>query len=1152
MPSRLRLIIGISAVGLLVHASAAWARTSVRVTAGEHPRFGRVVLDAPGLSYTLSREGGRLLVRFADEFTLGELPPAPHDVQAIRAVPGGVELTVAADAVIHAVRYGDKIVIDVDDLVPGRTPPHAAPPITPPATPPATSPRTPRDATPDPASTAAAAGKPGQPLVGPSVGPAAGVPTRPASSVATNPFGPVSSQLSGLIATSPPAAAIGAAAVSAAIAAANPRAGPGVDSLAVSAPGPSATLSAVLTAGLAAGPHGRTTTPERTAETARITSTAGTFRSDSASTGEMRLSAASPAAADRPEQPRANDAVPPDHPPTTPAVAPPPSAEQASEASESTPPAQLAEHAADELSNQTEPPPTAASAGDTTSPERKEPVQVWPVIGEAPPAGPVALLAVKARPPAGLDGAAISIPFRGAVGAALFSRGTDSFAVFDERRPIDLSALRDDPNFGSAIVTIYPAATVIRLSRPANRAAMLSPSPFGWRLSLVAATTRAAAFAQEATHDAMSFAASAPGQVVAITDPRTGATLLVGTQRVSGQAMLTERRTAEFMLPVTGQGIVVEPQSDAVALRITPGGFALSGGPSGLRLSPPLPMQSAMLAAARLTRLFGFPRQTIVDLAALQKRQAITAAMTPELARGPKRHALAETMLGLGMAAEAQTLLRITMKDDPREAAQPSTVGLAAIAALLAGRPQEAADLTDPRLNGTDEIALWRAIQTAMADEASSDAAAVFATTAPLLFTYPAELRRRVLPLALETMIRGGEATAAVPLLALRKDDPGLAYARALLKQAQGDNDGALALLDALTNTRSMLDHARAAVRATELRLAIGQLDPKAAAGALDAQLDAWRGDRQELALRLRIAELRAKAGAWRPVFAVLRAAREDFPAQSAEIDRRLRDAFAAVPRDPSLAQMEPTELVALFDENAELMADGPDGEPMRELLADKLMALDLPTLADPVLTKLMRAAPFGPARAEFGATLATLRQHEGDNDGAILALSESNSSDMGDAVRDRRALITANVEAKRGQMQSAMEVLAVAPTQASEEAHAAILEQAGDWRAARDALTVLAAHMVPPSGALDETQIRVLLRLATAATRADDHATLAALAEKYSARVGTGSEADMFRLLTAAPVLGTADLVRSRTELGLARSVAADMGPKKAPAKTP
>ena len=71
------------------------------------------------------------------------------------------------------------------------------------------------------------------------------------------------------------------------------------------------------------------------------------------------------------------------------------------------------------------------------------------------------------------------------------------------------------------------------------------------------------------------------------------------------------------------------------------------------------------------------------------------------------------------------------------------------------------------------------------------------------------------MPLAMETMVLGGQVDAAMPMLAEREDDSDLAYARALSKQARGDNEAALALFDALTKTRSAFDHARAAVQAT-------------------------------------------------------------------------------------------------------------------------------------------------------------------------------------------------------------------------------------------------------------------------------------------------------------------------------------------------
>ena len=439
-----------------------------------------------------------------------------------------------------------------------------------------------------------------------------------------------------------------------------------------------------------------------------------------------------------------------------------------------------------------------------------------------------------------------------------------------------------------------------------------------------------------------------------------------------------------------------------------------------------------------------------------------------------------------------------------------------------------------------------------MADEGSPKAAAVLAGTAPLLLTYPAELRRRVMPVALETMVLGGMGEAAAPLLAQRATDPSLAYARALLQQSDGDSEGALAAFDALANSRSQFEHARASIHAIELRLSMGLTDAKAAADAMEARLYAWRGGERDLALRLRIADLRRQTGDWRSVFTQLRTAKADFPAQAAEVDRRLKEAFAAVPRDPNLGKMAPTDLIAMLDENTQLMADGSDGEPMRALLAEKLMALDLPNRADPLLTKLMRAAPYGPARAGFGATLATLRLREGDGDGALLALAESNSADMGDAVRDRRALITARVEAERGHIAGAVAALADTHTPDADETRAEILERAKDWPAARDALKLLVADAIPDTGTQNDGQLHVLLRLVTAATFAGDDATLASLRDQLHNRLGSGPQSDLFHLLTAEPVRGTADLGRAKAEVGLANTVATELGGRKPGARTP
>ena len=68
---------------------------------------------------------------------------------------------------------------------------------------------------------------------------------------------------------------------------------------------------------------------------------------------------------------------------------------------------------------------------------------------------------------------------------------------------------------------------------------------------------------------------------------------------------------------------------------------------------------------------------------------------------------------------------------------------------------------------------------------------------------------------------------------------------------------------------------------------------------------------------------------------------------------------------------------MALVEENADLLPDGVGGEALEARLADRLVALDLPKRAGPVIEKLMQAAPTGAGRAGFGARLAALRLRE-------------------------------------------------------------------------------------------------------------------------------------------------------------------------------
>lgn len=753
-------------------------------------------------------------------------------------------------------------------------------------------------------------------------------------------------------------------------------------------------------------------------------------------------------------------------------------------------------------------------------------------------AGPIGLRARRVKLPKDMDGSAFLVPFASTTAAAAFLTAHATHIAFDERRPVDMAGLRDDPVFGATTVELLPGGTLFRVPLPPGRFVALTQMPQGWRIAVLPVAPALHPIVAAFADGRLNLAADQPGSVISLADPDTGATLLAGTQHRPGQGILAYRRSPEFIMRPTSHGVVVEAISDAITLRPTPTGFTLAGRPTGLILPPNINLTDLLTEAASLTGQLDLPIMPTDALLRRARRMLAEAAAKPPLARGPYRRAAAESLLALGFFAEAESLLHMVTEQDPKEGASAETQTLTAVAALLAGRIDEAAALSDRALDGTDEIAFWRAARLAMRDEGSPAAAAVFSKTAPLILEYPAPIRQRVLPLVIETMIQGGEIAPAARLLNEFKNTPKLAYARALMRQAEGNTADALNMLDALATGHDQFDRARAAVRAVELRLASRTIDKTAAADGLDKLLYAWRGDGRELALRQRIAELRGQSGAWRAALATLRQAETDFPEQAAPIRERLKDIFADMIRDEGTRKIPAIEFVSMVDENADLMPANGGEEPIEQALADRLSALDLPGRAKPVLEKLLRSARSDIAKAQFGASLAALESREGNDAAARAVLTASDGRLLPPDLAEQRAILLAGSVARLGNPAEAAELLTPFRSNLAMETRARIQEAATDWTEAAKTRVDLVALTVAESGPLDESGAQAVLRLTTATARAGNDAGLAELLVKFGGRIGAGPAGDLFRVLTAEPIRTSADIGRSQRETRLAATL--------------
>ena len=761
-----------------------------------------------------------------------------------------------------------------------------------------------------------------------------------------------------------------------------------------------------------------------------------------------------------------------------------------------------------------------------------EPTTVAPSAA-APPSEPMTLAVTRLPAPAGMRGSLALVPFGPGVGAAAFRHGDQAWIVFDERRPLDVKRLGDDPVFAGAEVDLLPAATLLRIKSDGTAALRLERRADGWAITPADPLTPGSTAMPVIRPARMIVPAAAAGQVVAVPDPDTGRNLLVGTIKATGPGIPVGLRVPEFAILESWQGLVVDPVSDRTSMRTIPEGFAVQ---TGSDFSPAPENAAALAKASVLTRRFDIPAEPVAALLRRLQTQVQDVGRAPAQSRLAPRKAAAQTMLALGLAAEAQSSLQAAAADDPRAASDPELKGLTAIAALLNGRVDEATGLDTPELTGSDEIGLWRAVRSAMQTEGSATAAPVLAADAGLVLAYPSALRNRLLPLVAENLALAGETQAVDALLGRLPDEPLLAFARAIRLEQRGDTGAALALFDALAQGRDRLSSARAATRATLLRLATGEIGQAEAADRLERSFVGWRGDARERDLRRMTADMQAKAGQWRRAFATLRDTAQLFPADAPAITARLTAMVGDLLRGSDGAAMKPLDFVALAAENADAIAKA-DEPGMAVLIADKLVALDLPTRADPVIERLIAASPTGAGRAALGSRLAALRLGEGNPDGAASALAATAAPDLPPDLEEERGLTEARIDALAHKTAAAAAVLSRLGGQQADELRATILSDAGDWHGAALALAAAANRAVPDSGPLTPPQQDLLLRLASAQSRAEDTRALQELGMKQAARI-TGPRAAMFRLLTSAPVKAVGDLRRSAGDIALARAL--------------
>ena len=670
------------------------------------------------------------------------------------------------------------------------------------------------------------------------------------------------------------------------------------------------------------------------------------------------------------------------------------------------------------------------------------------------------------------------------VGAAAFRTGPDILVVLDASIEYRLPEAEMEPMFRQITIQRTQDATVLRLPM-ASDLLRIARSPRGWLVTTAAAQEAIAGIVPQLIEDgpdraSLRLPTTAPSRVVSLTDPELGGHLLVGTQNFSGQAITTKRTQVQFTLRTTLQGVVVATQSDDIRLGRDAEGFILTAGPhaGNAILSFDERRNADARLATPMSRLFDIPNDTVTNLLRRVDRQTRDAADAPALARSTPRIALAETLVGLGMGVEAQAVLDVAMADDPGLRDEPRVIGLHAAGALLAHRDPDGAALADPRLDGTTEIELWRALLKVANHQAGAyDRVASQANRLP---RYQAMVR------AVELRLRSGKIDAGEAVGALdhalfgwrgAQQELELRIRIAGLHRQLGQWREALTVLReglaALPDDHGALDHEMAAtVGALFTGDAANHLAPAEFVALYDGNADAIRSipwtERDGMPLVDRLVGLGLPGRAEPMLVQIL--ARTGDPGRRAALVARLAMLRLGT-GDPSGA------IQALSD-----TAPGTD------------------TTADPADPAVMTARQMLYARAEDA---------RGNDEAALRMLGAIGTAEADEA--------RADIQGNHGDWPGAVAALA-------DLEHKRIGGGNG------------------PVTLLTPDQQALVMRLTVAATLAADDATVARVAASYGPAMGKGVSAPMFRLMTSAPVRNMSDLPRAYQEIKVAQQAKAQI----------
>lgn len=747
------------------------------------------------------------------------------------------------------------------------------------------------------------------------------------------------------------------------------------------------------------------------------------------------------------------------------------------------------------------------------------------------------------------------------LGAAVFRRGDAVWVVFDAPAHIDISAA---PHGFRQVVGAQamqgPGFSAVRLGSPSDVAVSAGAQGALWTVALGpggAPPDEVKVARDDGTAAGLAATMAGATRAVWIDDPVVGDKMAVVTAMAPSKGLPSRREYVDLALLPTAQGLAVEPVADGVSVT-TDGDVVSIGSAGGLKLSSRAAYESKVAdnGPTGLPQALASPGLIDFDTwgktgsgGFLPRYDALQRAAADEAHGGDQalfnaRMGLVRFLVGSQLSYEAIGVLNMIGKSQQNMLSNAEFRALRGAAKAMAGRYAEAqTDFSVPVLADDPASSLWRGYVDAKLGQ-WADARKEFDNGQSALFMFPAKWRSRfsVANAQAATALQQYPVAEVAVDNALRdQPDPverlSARLAQADLLTAQGQQQRALGIYQAISHVNLGYLSAPALLHATELQLTLNQVTPLQAAAVYDGLRYRWRGDATELETIRSLGQIYLGLGRYREALEALRSAGQRLPAlpEALELQNDLANAFNALFLGGQADGMQPVQALALFYDFKELTPIGADGDLMVRKLARRLVDVDLLTQAADLLKYQADNRLNGVPRAEVSTDLAIIDLMNRQPEAALDALNSSRTTLLPNAMSARRRTIEARAWLGLGQYDHALEVIQSDKGGEADAIRAEVIWKKHDWMASGSQFEKLLGDRyktvaTPLSG---EEEAR-LLRAAIAYSLAGDETSLTRLRGRYEGFVPQAHLADALRVALAAgqtTQMATSDFTRVSAE---------------------